>query len=110
MQTTDSYFYSQMKEKRLRFDVQHVLLRLKVVVTERRKRIVYCSAEEDDVAAPRAPEEIFVDKCLRQVTVKASLLLLEAAIPTALMTKALLNRFVMAPTCDNESCRNCLQH
>ena len=59
MQTTDSSFYSQMKEKRLRFDMQHVLLRLKVVVTECRKRIVYCSAEEDEVAAPRAHDEIF---------------------------------------------------
>ena len=59
MQTTDSSFYSQMKENRLRFDVQHVLLRLKVVVTERRKRIVYCSAEEDDAASPRAHDESF---------------------------------------------------
>ena len=59
MQTTDSSFYSQMTEKRLRFDVQHVLLLLKVVVTVRGERIVCCGAEEGDVAAPRAHDESF---------------------------------------------------
>ena len=59
MQTTDSSFCSQMKEKRLRFDVQHVLSRLKIVVMEHRKSIVYCGAEEDDVAALRTHDESF---------------------------------------------------
>ena len=58
MQTTDSSFCIQMKEKRLRLDVQHVLSRLKLVVMELRKSIMY-SAEEDDVAARRAHDKSF---------------------------------------------------
>ena len=48
--------------------------------------------------------KFFVDKRLRQVTVEASLFLFEVAILIALMTKAVLNGLVMAPTCDDESC------
>ena len=51
---------------------------------ERRKSIAYCGAEEDMT-------KVFVDKRLRQVTVKASLVLVQGAIPTAQMTKVLLN-------------------
>ena len=44
-----------MKEKRLRFHVQHVLSGLKVVATERRESIEYCGAEEDESFCGYAP-------------------------------------------------------
>ena len=59
MQTTNLSFRSQIKEKRLGFDVKHILWSLKVVVMEHKKSIVYCGAEEDDVAALRAHDESF---------------------------------------------------